>query len=111
VRQRGRKSAAALTVISSSGVETVRRPEPPTELTDEQADEWRAVVMRLPADWFPRETHALLTQYCRHVVAARRVAQLIEGAEGAAEFDVETYERLLRMQEKEDVLYHHWGPG
>jgi hypothetical protein len=57
--------------------------------------------MRLPADWFPRETHALLTQYCRHVVAARRVAQLIEGAEGAAEFDVETYERLLRMQEKE----------
>jgi hypothetical protein len=52
-------------------------------LTDEQATEWWAVVNRLPADWFPRETHALLIQYCRHVVSARRVAQLLTQAESA----------------------------
>jgi hypothetical protein len=99
VKQRGRKSA--LTVISSSGIETIRRPEPPAELTDEQAEEWRAVVNRLPADWFPRETHQLLSQYTRHVVCARRIAQLIEHAEGGQELNIEDYERLLRMQEKE----------
>jgi hypothetical protein len=79
------------------------RPDPPRELTAEQADEWRAVVDRLPADWFPRETHGLLVQYCRHVVAARRVAQLIESLETSSdsEFDVGRYDELLKMQERE----------
>jgi len=36
------------------------------KLTDEQAEEWRAVVSRMAADWFPRETHGMLLAYCRH---------------------------------------------
>ena len=82
---RGRKSSAELSILTMSTVETIMRPDAPYDLTDEQADEWRAVVNRMPADWFPRETHGMLTQYCRHVVAARRVAQLVAQAEGAAE--------------------------
>lgn len=97
---RGRQSAAALTVVTQ-GVEVVPRPNPPEELTDEQAHEWRSVVNRLPAEWFPRETHGMLAQYCRHVVAARRVAQLIEAEESKDPVDVETYDRLLKMQERE----------
>lgn len=98
---RGRESAASLSVISTGGVETIRRPSPPDELTAEQSDEWRAVVSRLPADWFPRETHGMLAQYCRHVVASRRVAQLVASAEAGPDLDVEMYDRLLRMQERE----------
>jgi hypothetical protein len=79
----------------------VRRPDPPAELTEEQAEEWQAVVNRLPADWFPRKTQQLLVQYCRHVVCARRVAQLIARAEAEDEFDIKYYARLLRMQETE----------
>jgi len=101
MRQRGRKSASSLTVISASGIAAIPRPDPPDELTTEQAAEWRAVFEHLPADWFPREVFPLLVQYCRHVVSARRVAQLIERAEAAAELDVEEYGRLLRMQEWE----------
>lgn len=96
---RGRTSAAALSVVTS--LVTVRRPEPPNELTDEQAHEWREVVARLPADWFTRETHGLLTAYCRHVVAGRRVAQLIEAEEAGETLNVENYDRLLKMQERE----------
>lgn len=99
--QRGRRSAASLSVIPSSVVEIVPRPEPPDELTDEQAGEWRAIVNRLAADWFPRETHSVLAQYCRHVVAARKVAQLIEAVEQAPTVDVAEYDTLLRMQERE----------
>lgn len=55
----------------------------------------------MPADWFPRETHGMLTQYCRHVVAARRVAQLISKAEKSKTLDLEEYDRLLKMQERE----------
>jgi hypothetical protein len=98
---RGRQSAAALTVVGPSGIETVRRPEPPDELTDEQASEWKAIVSRMPADWFGRETHGMLAQYCRHVIASRRVAQLIEANEQSDDFSLEAYDTLLKMQERE----------
>lgn len=97
---RGKQSVAALSVAGPVGV--TLRPDAPYDLTDEQADEWRAVVARLPADWFPRETWPLLSQYCRHVVAGRRVAQLLAKMEtGPDDFDVAAYDKLLSMQERE----------
>src|SRR3954462_2165267 len=104
MKKRGPRSAAALEVAphaSTAVIETVNRPDAPYDLTNEQADEWWAVVNRLPADWFPRETHALLAQFCRHTVAARRVAQLVEAAEQRKRLDVGYYNRLLIMQERE----------
>jgi hypothetical protein len=69
--QRGRKSASSLTVVrpSSEIVSFIRRPEPPAELTDEQAEEWRAIVGVMPADHFMRGNYPLLAQ-C--VAAAER---------------------------------------
>ena len=98
---RGRQSAASMAIVEANPVEAIRRPLPPEELTEEQADEWLSITGRLPADWFPRETHGMLAQYCRHVVAARRVAQLVSEHEASSEFDVEVYDRLLKMQERE----------
>jgi hypothetical protein len=75
---------------------------PPVGLSPEQAAEWRAVVNGLPADWFGRETEALLAQYCRHVVAARRVQELVASMEADGEsFNIPDYDRLLKMQERE----------
>src|SRR5688572_6717608 len=99
--QRGRKSAASLSVIS--GVPG-SRPEPPSELTAEQGEEWRAIVSRMPANWFTRETHPLLADLCRHIVRSRVIAVKID------EFDPEwlvtdagakTYDRLCAMGERE----------
>lgn len=97
---RGRKSAASL-AVASRPIEVVQRPDAPYDLTDEQSEEWWAVVNRMPADWFPRETHGLLAQYCRHVVAARRVAQLVDQETASEQFDVDRYDQLLKMQERE----------
>lgn len=100
--KRGRKSGAELAVAAIvSPIETVQRPDAPYDLTDEQSQEWWSVVNRMPADWFPRETHGLLAQYCRHVVAARRVATLVKSIEADAEFDIVAYDRALKMQERE----------
>ena len=100
----GRVSAASLETPRLPGpVHTVPRPDAPYDLTDRQAAIWWAIVNRLPADWFPRETHDVLTQYCRHVAAAERVAQLVlqeETGEGEM-IDVAMYDQLLRMQERE----------
>ena len=101
MQKRGRKSAASLetSIINVTGV--MARPDAPYDLTDEEVDEWRAVVSRMPADWFGRETHGLLTQYCRHIAAARRISQLIRQCEKAELFDLEDFNKLLIMQERE----------
>lgn len=99
MRQRGRKSSGgALALGQISGLETIQRPKPPSELTEEQAEEWRAVVDRLPADWFGRETFALLAQHCRHVCRARRLAQMLDEAERADGFEIDNYAKLLREE-------------
>jgi hypothetical protein len=91
-----------LAIVGPVGFEEQRRAQPLAELNDEQKQEWLAIVNRMPADWFPRESHACLAQYCRHVVAARRVAQLIAVTEADSEnFSVAEYDRLLKMQERE----------
>src|SRR5690349_15437450 len=101
--QRGRKSAASLSLGVVTGLPG-QRPQPPDELTDEQADLWRAVVTTKPADWFQPDTHPLLSQYVRHVTAARVLATQIDGMDPACLADQEhlqRYEKLLAMRERE----------
>ena len=98
---RGRKSAAELSALT---VLPGQRPEPPSELTDEQAAEWRAVVARMPTDWFPRETHQLLAQFCRHAVMARTLADKIAELDPkllAHPEQVKHLDRLTRIAERE----------
>jgi len=99
--KRGRPSAASLELASPSRLETIERPDAPYDLTDEQSDEWWAVVNRLPADWFPRETHPMLADYCRHVIKSRRVAQLVADAENASDLDIDLLDKLYKMAERE----------
>lgn len=97
---RGRKSAASLAVVKPGAI--IERPPAPDDLSEEMQDEWVAIVNRMPADWFTRETHSILAQYCRHVVAARRVAQLIDQWEKVGDVtELNEYDRLLKMQERE----------
>ena len=101
--KRGKESGASLGVIKTS-ITAINRPVPSKHLTTEQANTWRSVVDRLPADWFPRETHGILEQYCRHVDAGRRIAAIIEQLLSDStdmEYLITEYDRLLRMQERE----------
>lgn len=98
---RGRKSAASLEVVPLAPVQSIPRAEAPAELTDEQAAEWMAIVNRLPAEWFPRETHGLLADYCRHVVRSRRIAQMVDQAESEEPLDLDQLDKLYRMAERE----------
>jgi hypothetical protein len=103
IKHRGRVSANELSVAIDA-VQEIPRPRPPPELTDEQAQEWRAIVDRMPAEWFPRETHALLTQYCRAVVRARHLAQLIDELQTSEDFNIREYSALLRDEQLQSRL-------
>jgi hypothetical protein len=96
---RGRKSAGEL--MTASPVTTIRRPDPPLDLAPEEADVWIATVEALPADWFPRETWPLLTQWCRHTVSARRVSQLLDAEMCRDEIDHASLGQLLAFQARE----------
>ena len=101
--KRGRPSSAGLAIASTSPIETVVRPDPPDDylLTDDEVREWWAVVSDHPADWFPRSSHAQLAQYCRHVVSARRVADLKASIEADPEMLLKDYDMVLKMQDRE----------
>jgi uncharacterized protein (DUF1697 family) len=96
--QRGKQSALEASVVPITGIS---RPDAPDTLTQEQRAVWESVVDALPAEWFRPEAYEVLVQYCRHAVAARRVAKLIQRMEGLEEVDLAEYDRLLKMQERE----------
>lgn len=80
------------------------RPEPLPEMTREQREEWRAVVERMPGDWFPRETHQLLAQYCRHACEARRISAMLTAhtiEPLVSSTWLKQYGDLLKFQERE----------
>jgi hypothetical protein len=102
MKQRGRKQNLA--VVQDAPVSAQDRPEPPPDLTPEQRLEWISVVNSLRADWFPVETHGVLSQYCKHMVASRHVAELIADMEQSDAIDIDSYDKLLKMQERESRI-------
>lgn len=98
---RGRRSSASLEAIVVAPSALIERQRAPHDLTDEETEIWVAIVDCEPADKFSPATCPLLAQYCRHVVQARRIAELVEQATGDPELSVNDYDRLLRMQDRE----------
>ena len=100
MEKRGRKSVADLASFMPEAT-AMYRPEPSYELYDEQAGVWRSSVSIMPADWFKPESHPCLVALCRHIIAARKLAQLIRQVEKAKRLDAELYIKLLARQEAE----------
>jgi hypothetical protein len=99
--QRGRKGAAQFE--TTGAVMVVSRPGAPLDLTEAETEEWMAIVDAMPADWFARETWPLLGQYCRHIVGARRIAQLVDAEISAAEIDFRMLDKMMRSQARETM--------
>jgi hypothetical protein len=98
--KRGRKSEAELSVAHIAPA--VQRPEPPVELSADQASIWRAVVDSMPATWIRPEHHGILVAYCRHKWMANYISEQIAVAlaDGSAA-DVDMLNKLTLMLERE----------
>ncbi len=96
-----RKSAASLAVIAGS---LDRRPDPPADLTDLEAEVWERTVAHEAADVFGTAAlQQMLKDYCRHVIAAERLGLVIEGhmSNPAAEVSLKDLDCLLKMRDRE----------
>lgn len=100
--ERGRKSAASLSVVVGS---IDGRPMPPSDLTKTQVDIWERTVANESADVFKTAAlQQLLKEYCRHVASAMKLAGMIEAMEAQAQMspdDLGDYDKLLKMRDRE----------
>jgi hypothetical protein len=104
MKKRGRRSIVDILTLPKSGsMDRVERPTVPSELTDEECEVWAAVVGSRPHNYFGPDSMPLLSQYARHVVQARRIAELIERASAAPNLRIRDYDRLLKIQGRESV--------
>jgi hypothetical protein len=102
MRQRGRKSAASLTVVAPDF--TSQRLRAPAQLSPAEREVWTEVVNDQPADAFSAVHAPLLETYCRHVVRGRVLAAEIERFSSDWLADKEgllRYDKLLAMAERE----------
>ena len=100
--QRGRKSAASLAIVPRI-YSAPERPEPPSEISAEEARVWREVVGAMSSEWFATaETHVLLRTFCCHV----RFADLLAAALRVTDLhrDLSTVERLAGMYARETAI-------
>lgn len=100
---RGRKSAAsAVSVVAGS---FGKRPEPPSELSDAEAEIWRETVSSESADFFGTAAlRGMLSDYCRHRASANMVSEVINVFEAAWLKNADgakRYHGLLKMRDLE----------
>jgi hypothetical protein len=102
--QPGRKSSMSL--MTPRALNEVARPLPPRDLIDEELEVWHSIVEQESPDWFTNANLPLLAQYCRHVIHAKRIAELIAHTIHDAEVMpwVEEYEKLLKLQSHESRM-------
>jgi hypothetical protein len=101
MQQRGRKSAAALSIVAGA---IDGRPKAPSDLTKFQAEVWERTVANEAADVFRTAAlQQLLKEYCRHVESAHRLTEVIDKSMANANdpVGIEHLERLLRCRDRE----------
>jgi phage terminase small subunit len=57
------------------------RPEPPAELSADEAKEWRRLMECMPRDWLRPELFSTLIAYCRHVEQGNFLARAMRDAD------------------------------
>jgi hypothetical protein len=103
--QRGRKSAAELSVLPGGRIRS--RLDPPASLTEEEADVWIATVQSEPAGFFNGSAvQQILADYCRHTVTANRLSDTISramksGAKATDKVSLRDLSLYLRMRDVE----------
>lgn len=103
--QKGRKSAAALTVAAQvAPVISVARLAPSMHLSDAEQVVWCRVVNDQPASGFTELHRDMLDMYCQHVVSAQILDDEIKAFDREWMRDddgLKRYDTLLKMRERE----------
>ena len=99
MKQRGRKSAAELSVV---GVSTsITRIPPPKHLSKKASVTWRKVMASKSSEMIDPEAYPILIEYCRTVEQADNIAAQLEKFDPSwlkADGGLKRFNKLLTMQ-------------
>ena len=102
---RGRQSAEARSAFATmTTLERGTRPEPPKDLSPVEAKIWCDVVLQMPVDWFPPETHTILERYCKHVASIKFLDRVIADIENAQKPDMGKWHKAANARSRESQL-------
>ena len=101
MQQRGRKSAARLSVVAGT---IDGRPKPPSGLTKDQADIWERVVASESMDFFgTAAVRQGLERYCVRMAEVIWLdEQIAEAKAPGSDYTLEDIDRLMKMRDRED---------
>ena len=101
MKQRGRISGAALSVVAGTAIDG--RPPAPSDLTEFQQEVWDRTVGNEAADVFRTAAlQQLLKEYCRHVETADRLSKQVDRAtDEGSNMSAQELDILLRMRDRE----------
>lgn len=94
MRNRGRRSAASLTVVPGT-LAPPGGPPAPSHLPGHVRAVWAEVVGSRPPDYFDAGTHGTLTTYCTALAEHRRLAAMLGDLDPAG--DLDRYAKLTRV--------------
>lgn len=97
----GRKSMAALTVVSE--VNGITRIHAPSHLDAKIKSVWVRIVNSKPADWFGSEHADMLEALCRHIVQAQSISTMIDSFDISWALDDEGLKRLEKLHKMHSV--------
>src|SRR5262245_45834447 len=74
-----------------------QRPAPPPELDPEQAEEWRAIVDRMPPEWFPRESWPILSELVQDITLLKQVAVELNDVRKGSISKPDVFEKFIKL--------------
>jgi hypothetical protein len=108
MQERGRKVSDEAAGAVPVALVPVPKPEPPEELTPEEAVEWRRYVGRMPAEWFTAEVQPILVELCRHRCMSRKRAETLAAVGPLNDKNViREFERLSKMHTEQSKMVMH----
>lgn len=89
-----RESAASLSIANVASLP--ERPAAPDFLSEPESCVWQETVATKPAEWFQRDSHPMLAQYCKAVVLHRSLSEKLDRID-IAEAEPKDLEKLVSM--------------
>lgn len=113
-RKRGRVSAAELEIRALKTDDTVvslPAPEPPAELSEEEAALWSAIIAAFPIEHFTTEVRPLLSAFVQHTVHAQHLKAQIAEVQAYIDGTEEAHRLTIAMDQSAalDKLERRWA--
>ena len=97
MKPRGKPSVGHLSVVPVAGLLPGDRPDAPAGMGAAAAAEWRAIVSRMPPQWFTREQFPVLAALCQATAESNKIAEALSKFQVTLRTDEAKFKRFKEL--------------